>query len=301
MDLLQASDKSSSTSCSAETAAPYGLCSLDLRFYSENVAHDSIVTIGLRCFAVNGGRDEELCQVQVPQKERPFAVTSQTKAYAEWKDVHVPCRSVVEVSFSFGSISDSHLLYVGQVSKLYVMAKAESELIRCLSDVPHDDWFRCCGPNLSASPVTAIQIFLPQQFSSERYNKIIMFDLKEEDWKVVDSLTFRKLNASQATAFHGTLRAGKYRLYLWDNTFGRWIMDGNILTVPEFVAPQCGVLFGHTQYTDKVGSADHSRVMDVKVGYPDLAFLPQFFIVPSQFFSARTAIELANNLLTSHI
>jgi hypothetical protein len=216
--------------------------------------------------AVNGDRNEELCHVPVPQKDVPLSDALHGAVYYEWKDVHVPCRCILEVSFFVdGQHPECHLVYVGQVPKLYVMARAESELIRCLTEVHVDNWFRSCGPNLSDTPASDIRILLPQQFSSDRYTKVMLFDLKEEDWKPHEMPRFRKLQSAQGCEFHGQLRPGNYRLYVMDSVHQKWIMDGCTIKVPEGMMPNSAVLFGHRQDTDQERAFGQFRVMDMKV------------------------------------
>jgi hypothetical protein len=274
----------SSPACSAVSAGG-ATCSVDIRHYCAAVA-GSNVDIQLRCFAVNGERNEELCHVPVPRKDVPFSGAPHA-VYYEWKDVDVPCRCILEVSFFVeGQHPECHLVYVGQVSKLYVMAKAESELIRCLTEVHVDDWFRSCGPNLSETPASDIRVVLPQQFSSDRYTKIMLFDLKEEDWKPHDMPRFRKLQSVQGCEFNGQLRPGNYRLYVWDSVHQMWIMDGCIIKVPEGMMPNSAVLFGHRQDTDHERAFGQFRVMDIKVSRNSLSFLicSQRRILSSRFW-----------------
>ena len=229
--------------------------------------------------------------MQIPRKEQGFEATANSRSYAEWKDLRVPCRSVLEITFSFGRILDTYFVYVGQVSKLFVLARAEAELIRCLSDVSHDNWFAKCGPNLSTSPASNVRVVLPQQFSSDRYNKVGFFDLKEEEWNVDDSLTFRK----SSNDFVGALRPGNYRLYLWDNHLQTWIMDGCIVTIPERVVPNAAVLFGHIQETEKL-----SRFMDAQVRILNYVILPLTSTISSHCLSACLSIEYANKFPPGH-
>ncbi len=249
---------------------------MNIRYYSYS-RDGGDVTIQLRCFAVNGDKNEELCALPLPRMVLPLSAYAQPNMfYCEWPDVWVPCRCILEVSFAYGQFRDSHLVYVGQAPKLYIMAKAESELIRCLTDVHHDDWFRSCGPNLSVAPASDIRIVLPQQFTSDRFTKVILFDLKEEDWKVTDNHVpvFRKLPTPQACEFNGKLTPGNYRLYLRDTVQQRWIMDGCIIKVPENNTPNSAVLFGHRQDTDKESSFGQYRVMDLQASLSSVAVLP---------------------------
>lgn len=298
----QAAVQSSSAACSPEATAPHGLCSIDFRFYSQEARPGSTVTIALRCFPVNGDRDQELCQVQIPRQVQGFEATANSRSYAEWKDVRVPCRSVLEITFSFGRIPDTYFVYVGQVSKLFVLARAEAELIRCLSDVSHENWFAKCGPNLNTNPTSNVHVVLPQQFSSDRYNKVMFFDLKEEEWNADDSLIFRKLQPAAASSeFVGALRPGNYRLYLWDNLLQIWIMDGCIVTIPERVVPNGAVLFGHIQETEKQGNAGLSRVMDAQVRILNYDILPLTYTISSHCLSACSSIECANKVPLGHL
>lgn len=261
----------SSPSYSADASS----CSVNIRYYSfSRVVGD--VAIQLRCFAMNGDKSEELCALPTPHIVLPLSASAPPMMFCEWLDVRVPCRCILEVSFSYGPFRDSHLVYVGQAPKLYVMAKVESELIRCLTDVQHDDWFRSCGPNLSGAPASDIRIVLPQQFPSDRFSKVMLFDLKEEDWKVGlenPVPVFRKLQTPQACEFNGKLTPGNYRLYLWDGVHQRWIMDGCTIKVPENTPPNGAVLFGHRQDTDKESSFGQYRVMDLKASLLSVAAL----------------------------
>ncbi len=303
LDPGQAAVQTSSAAFSAQSSAPHGLCSIDFRFYSQEVPPGSTVTIVLRCFPVNGDRDQELCQVQIPREEQGFEAIANSRAYAEWKDIRVPCRSVLEITFSFGKKHpDTYFVYVGQVSKLFVLARAEAELIRCLSDVSHDNWFAKCGPNLSKDLASYVRIVLPQQFSSDRYNKVMFFDLKEEEWnRRDDSLLFRKQPGASSSEFIGALRPGNYRLYLWDNHLQIWIMDGCIVTIPERVAPNVAVLFGHIPETEKQGSAGLSRVMDAQVRILNYVILPLTSTGSLHFLSACSSIEYANKFPPGHL
>lgn len=107
----------------ALATAPHGLCSIDIRFYCETAAitaaHGDSVSIRLRCLAVDSDRNQELCQVLVASHVQPLIATKQSRSFAEWKDVGVPCRSVLEVSFSFGAHTDTYLVYVGQVPEAF--------------------------------------------------------------------------------------------------------------------------------------------------------------------------------------
>jgi hypothetical protein len=258
---------------------------VDIRYYcaAHTFRSGSEVTIQLRCFTVNGDKNEELCSLPIPRQSLPFSATSQGFYHCEWRDVLVPCRCILEVSFSYGDCSETQLVYVGQAPKLYVMAKAESELIRCLTDVQPENWFSSCGPNLnlSGSPSTELYIVLPQLFSSDRYSKVLLFDLKEEDWKISSATAFRKqpasqLQAVQARDFRGTVTPGNYRLYLFDGVLQKWIMDGCIIKVPENNPGSFAVLFGHRQDSAETSFGQH-RVMERSVScfcsFPALIFL----------------------------
>ena len=255
----------------ALATAPHGLCSIDIRFYCETAAitaaHGDSVSIRLRCFAVDSDRNQELCQVLVASHVQPLIATKQSRSFAEWKDVGVPCRSVLEVSFSFGAHTDTYLVYVGQVPKLFIMTKAASELMRCLSSVNPDDWFRACGPNLSPAPPRDICVVLPQQFSADRYTKVLFFDLKEEYWNVDDRAPVfrRRPSSSRLSEFYGRLRPGNYRLYLWDSEHQKWIMDGCTVQIAEAVAPDSALLFGHRQDSDREDTFGASRLMSAQV------------------------------------
>ena len=251
---------------SAASSAPHGVCSVHFRFYCEGAHNGGGATIGLRCFAVNGERDEELYQLQFAHDAQPFSGAVHSRSFCEWRDVKVPCRSVLEVSFTFRGDTDVYMVYVGQVPKLFIMAKAESELLRCLTDVVSEDWFRSCGPNLSASAPSQVRILVPQQFSSPRYSKVKLFDLKQELWASDGVNVFRKVaTGPELSEFSGSVCPGNYRLYLWDDVYQKWMLDGCIIHIPESLMPNSAVLFGHRQDTDKETSFGQYRVMDAQV------------------------------------
>ena len=249
---------------SAASSAPHGVCSADFRFYCENVPNGSCATIGLRCFAVNGDRDEELHQLQFAREAQPFSAALQSRSHCEWRDVSVPCRSVLEVSFTFGGNKDVYMVYVGQVPKLFIMAKGEYELLRCLTHVHPENWFHSCGPNLSSTAPSEVRVVVPPQFSSPRYSKVMLFDLKKELWNVDSNLVFRKVAGQEPSEFSGRVSPGNYRLYLWDDVYGKWVLDGCILQIPESSLPNRAVLFGHRQ-DGKEDSFGQYRVMDAQV------------------------------------
>jgi hypothetical protein len=235
---------------------------MDFRFYCGSAAIQkqivSTVTIGLRCFAVDGHAYKELPQVQISRTTQPL-VASHSSLYSEWRDVLVPCRSVLEVLFTFGQSQDSHLVYVGQVSRLFAMANAESELIRCLARVQHDDWFQGCSSQKSSLGFpTDFRIIVPQQFDPSRFSKILLFDLQEEQWNTAKchNQRFQRQVTSRGSEFCGQLFAGSYRLYLWDDSHQRWIMDSCTVHVREPLLSDRDALFvfGHHQATENEAS-----------------------------------------------
>ncbi len=250
---------------SAASSAPHGVCSVHFRFYFNDAQTNGKCFIGLRCFAVHGARDEELCQLQFSQYPQ-LSGAEFSRSFREWRDVKVPCRSVLEVSFTFRARTDVYMVYVGQVPKLFIMAKAGSELLRCLTDVVSEDWFRSCGPNLSASAPSQVRILVPQQFSSPRYSKVKLLDLKQELWASDGVNVFCKVATDpELSEFSGSVCPGNYRLYLWDDVYQKWMLDGCIIHIPESLVPNSAVLFGHRQDTDKEPSFGQFRVMDAQV------------------------------------
>ena len=253
---------------SAASSAPHGVCSVDFRFYCQNVANGSCATIGLRCFAVNGDKDEELYQLQFAREAQPFSAASQSRSHCEWRDVSVPCRSVLEVSFTLGGNKDVYMVYVGQVPKLFIMAKDEDELLRCLTHVHPENWFLSHGPDLSPTPPpipsVELRVVVPPQFSAPRYSKVMLFDLKTEGWNVDSNLVFHKVAGQEPSEFIGRVSPSDYRLYLWDVLYEKWVLDGCILQIRESTLPNRAVLFGHRQ-DGKEDSFGRFRVMDAQV------------------------------------